>query len=820
MATTWRNLELRSGGWIHERLEALIPQLEPLTVEDEDRARELIHAEIEDWNDRGLSKNTQRNCHTDYKKAIATIPLTDDNSWVNPYNGESCHIAYKPLNEYWKELIQKHKINDPSRSAVSQRQRHQVLLSKQQVDRYLEMTETLLASEDWVELTVGILAATGRRLTEVLKTATFVVKNDCSLWFSGQLKGEIAHIPYEIPTLVRADKVTAALSKLRQLHPCLDSTKKDFSSESLDIKARLNALDLIPPKSNKEQVTAHDLRGVYLRLAIFFYCPLSVDENLFSDYAAGHWSLVLPHTIERHAGSNENYRDYQVAPDAIAAAKGYNKGSRLDDANVEIVDYFRLGHLTFPDVNVNAIVSELLVSDRWQDIAVGFVAATGLMAPKMLAMGAVKQVGRRTLSHRYGETVGFADRAFIGTLAPTDDIISARDRFWSVKPHGVEVPRGDDWGTLKDAIEATVRQRFAMARLSSLDDLVRHYSENAPEPEPEPTRTLEVPESVWERYQHLLVSLGVDRGGNESDRFATAITYLMELEQALKSSGVQYLSDFTPSAAAENITTGDNGNGNDRGQTDLQTTIAMTVQTAIAPLQQRLDLLEFRIQNSEFRINSTHSAESSHTQAESSPTLNSELTTLNSGDSELEEEWERFTAMSYLELKGFRQSDAATVRLLKATEAVKQYNLHCPEASGRWFLNPSQLNRLTGAEYNAAKGFMASHETLVNEINTAAMEGFNGSDRALNRKGYTISEAIPEPTIDFLLDDAEFWTSALYTRASSGKWNSPIPLKDGGQALIQSDRTSVWDKDGELTFEAKLTMNDKGNYSTWSMTAI
>lgn len=690
MATTWRNLELRSGGWIHERLEALIPQLEPLTVEDEDRARELIHAEIEDWNDRGLSKNTQRNCHTDYKKAIATIPLTDDNSWVNPYNGESCHIAYKPLNEYWKELIQKHKINDPSRSAVSQRQRHQVLLSKQQVDRYLEMTETLLASEDWVELTVGILAATGRRLTEVLKTATFVVKNDCSLWFSGQLKGEIAHIPYEIPTLVRADKVTAALSKLRQLHPCLDSTKKDFSSESLDIKARLNALDLIPPKSNKEQVTAHDLRGVYLRLAIFFYCPLSVDENLFSDYAAGHWSLVLPHTIERHAGSNENYRDYQVAPDAIAAAKGYNKGSRLDDANVEVVDYFRLGHLTFPDVDVNAIVSELLASDRWQDIAVGFVAATGLTAPKMLVMGAVKQVGRRTLSHRYGETVGFADRAFIGTLAPTDEIISARDRFWSVKPNGLQVPRGDDWGDLTPGLEARVSQRFAMAGFQTLDDLVRHYRENAPEPEPEPTIALEVPKSVWERYQRLLVSLGVDRGGNEGERFAMAIAKLTEWEQSLKSYPNQDLSDFTPSTPTAEITAdGDDEDSGDR--VGNVPNIERALAKAIAPLQQQIDDLRARLDR-----RATSKPLSTPTVAENSP--NSELTTANPKDLPPEQ-------MPSEVLKSCRKHGAWKEKCRRAMAALMAHNEGAtPEQ--RWFVSASILHQLARVHPQKAADFL------------------------------------------------------------------------------------------------------------------
>jgi hypothetical protein len=69
-------------------------------------------------------------------------------------------------------------------------------------------------------LCVAIGLATGRRLTEILRTANFKKVDDVTLLFSGQLKTKNRKLfeeikPYKINTLVPADEVIKAFKKLR-----------------------------------------------------------------------------------------------------------------------------------------------------------------------------------------------------------------------------------------------------------------------------------------------------------------------------------------------------------------------------------------------------------------------------------------------------------------------------------------------------------------------------------------------------------------------------------------------------------------------------
>lgn len=71
------------------------------------------------------------------------------------------------------------------------------------------------------DLCIGIALATGRRLTEIIKTAAFKPVDDMSLLFSGQLKTKNRHLfeelsPYEIPSMVNAEIVAKALKILRR----------------------------------------------------------------------------------------------------------------------------------------------------------------------------------------------------------------------------------------------------------------------------------------------------------------------------------------------------------------------------------------------------------------------------------------------------------------------------------------------------------------------------------------------------------------------------------------------------------------------------
>lgn len=72
------------------------------------------------------------------------------------------------------------------------------------------------------DLCIGLSLATGRRLTEVMKTAEFEPMEKESLFFTGQLKTKNRNLfeteqSYEIPTLIESDIVCKSLEKLRKM---------------------------------------------------------------------------------------------------------------------------------------------------------------------------------------------------------------------------------------------------------------------------------------------------------------------------------------------------------------------------------------------------------------------------------------------------------------------------------------------------------------------------------------------------------------------------------------------------------------------------
>ncbi len=76
------------------------------------------------------------------------------------------------------------------------------------------------------DLCVGLALSTGRRLTEIMKTAKVKMVDDRTLLFSGQLKTKNRHLfesvkPYNIPTLIDAKIVLQAFKTLRK------ATRKD-----------------------------------------------------------------------------------------------------------------------------------------------------------------------------------------------------------------------------------------------------------------------------------------------------------------------------------------------------------------------------------------------------------------------------------------------------------------------------------------------------------------------------------------------------------------------------------------------------------------
>lgn len=116
-------------------------------------------------------------------------------------------------------------ISDDNKSSLNKKLHSQILVNPEWITK---LASDLLTqkSPSVSDLVIGITLATGRRPTEVLKTAKFKVVDDKTLLFSGQLKTKNRHLfeeitAYPIPSLINTEIVVKALSKLRKL------TRKD-----------------------------------------------------------------------------------------------------------------------------------------------------------------------------------------------------------------------------------------------------------------------------------------------------------------------------------------------------------------------------------------------------------------------------------------------------------------------------------------------------------------------------------------------------------------------------------------------------------------
>jgi len=117
-------------------------------------------------------------------------------------------------------------IRDDDKKQLNKKLHSQILVNPEWVK---SLSHDLLTkkSPSTSELCIGIAIATGRRLTEIMKTAKLKVVDDETLLFSGQLKTKNRHLfeditSYKIPSMIKAEIVVKALNKIR------NDTSKDL----------------------------------------------------------------------------------------------------------------------------------------------------------------------------------------------------------------------------------------------------------------------------------------------------------------------------------------------------------------------------------------------------------------------------------------------------------------------------------------------------------------------------------------------------------------------------------------------------------------
>jgi hypothetical protein len=337
--------------WLEERLERLLPVLASLGQEQEEHIKRLCEEELQAWRERlGLQgKYSLGKSVTETRNRIReTLPLTETNCWINPKSGAREHLSLKYLNLSSEEWTQMHL---PSEEELRLRQAHPFPLRN--VPAILSKVEQLLQMKAWPELVVGLGLATGRGLVEVLQTGQFTLSSVYIVSFTGPMTVyERMCDPFEVPTLVRAELVLEALSRLRgffQNHfegMSRQDVSRECSQEVQDAIYR-QVLGVIPlrwEESNSYRQLAH---GVYPRLATYSYCPPKADEILYMATIQHHRKILesLDEAERLTLALAAGYRDYVILDGS--GNVDTQRGVRLGEADVEIVSVFQGKTKTF-----------------------------------------------------------------------------------------------------------------------------------------------------------------------------------------------------------------------------------------------------------------------------------------------------------------------------------------------------------------------------------------------------------------------------------------------------------------------------------------
>lgn len=151
----------------------------------------------------------------------------------------------------------------------------------------------LLNSEKYSDIVIALCLLTGRRMTEILKTAKFTNSKNSQkcLFFRGQLKTTNKNLKYEIYTLGNSrDLCKAALKRLRVM---LDVSNMSNNEVARKYETTINAacrkyFSSFIGKKDIDFCSCHDLRNIYALLCSREFRPIEQTESSFIAQVLGH----------------------------------------------------------------------------------------------------------------------------------------------------------------------------------------------------------------------------------------------------------------------------------------------------------------------------------------------------------------------------------------------------------------------------------------------------------------------------------------------------------------------------------------------------
>jgi len=314
--------------WLRRYYQQYLDAVRSLTFADRDTAEEWATWMRKQWEENGkISISQQKGLLWEVRSALKA-DLGDE------------HVALKTMKFSTGEWIE---ANRPTSQRIAEQNSKQRILTPRVVNAIVTKGTQILSSREWADIAAGLAVLTGRRSTEVMKTATFTPKTDYSVTFSGALKrkGEQTPVVFEIPTLCRAEYILKAIQRLREVVPTNHLTETQVNnrySRSVAQSCNHHFADLVEPPVGKDNLYTHLFRKIYATIATYFYCPLDVDDAEYRAEIQGHFSghENLSLAERRSIASDRNYRAYIILDEENKS----QKGTRLHWQGVKVIEAF------------------------------------------------------------------------------------------------------------------------------------------------------------------------------------------------------------------------------------------------------------------------------------------------------------------------------------------------------------------------------------------------------------------------------------------------------------------------------------------------
>ncbi len=243
-------------------------------------------------------------------------------------------------------------LNDAQRGKLADRETRYFTTEQAQI--LVDRAIALLESAEWSDVGAGLAVLIGRRISEIL-LSNFSLKSAWSLNFSEMAKkADIDGLTIEIPTLAPAEKVLSAINrlqkslriedlKLNSLSPKMaKQTVNGRFSEPVAAKCVEHFSDLVPPRSDRDNLYTHIFRACYAAIAAHWFCPPNVPEHSFKAEIQGHFTRSEKGKKLPNYSARANYDDYAIG--TLDGNRDGRLGIKLGTLpGLEVIEAFRKG---------------------------------------------------------------------------------------------------------------------------------------------------------------------------------------------------------------------------------------------------------------------------------------------------------------------------------------------------------------------------------------------------------------------------------------------------------------------------------------------